>query len=172
MSRRKIGDKDYDHTWWPEFWKKRYSKYSDLPKPTKILDFKCINECNITNGNDITTFMPPEEGDVNKPEELHKLPFEDDTFDAIVFHSSINKSGAIKLNSVKGLPLGKACSIIGSNWMLKEHCKARWTELYRVTKDKGVFFISCYKHHEHHKEVEKILTDDDRCFKKIRVEGW
>jgi len=152
-----------DPTWWPNFWGKRWSKY-DLPNPSTVLDFHCVDYVNDEHGQNVVTYLHPVDGEFSAD-----LLYPDNTFDALVFHSSINKDPRIRLGHV-GLPNGKANSIIGTGWMLKDACIARWSELYRVSKPGAVWFISCYKHVEHHYEVEEL--DIDRHGKTIIVEGW
>lgn len=160
-----------DKTWWPNFWEKRFKKYLDsgqIPKNGKVLDFASVNYCNSNPFKmDMVIYDHPAEGEFD-----WHLPYKDNEFDAIVFHSSINKDPRIKQGQYPQLPPKKSFSIIGSGWMIKEFVIGRWSELYRISKNNAVWFITCFKHVEHNNEVEKILTDKDRHNKKIIVEGW
>jgi len=152
--------------WWYEFWRIWWPKH-DFPNPATVLDFNCVEQVDFDNGQNVITYLHPTEGEFDAT-----MPYGDNIFDALVFHSSINKDPRIRLNSYPELPKGKARSIIGTGWILKEQCRARWSELYRISKPNAVWFVSCYKHVEHHIEVEKFLTDEDRHNKKIIFEGW
>jgi len=161
-----------DNTWWPIFWTKRFQKYLDdgsIPKGGKVLDFNSVNYPNTNPFNmDITSYDHPMEGEFDPKLQL----YDDNSFDAIVFHSSINKDPRLRIGH-PGLPSGKAWSFIGTNWALKPECIARWGEYYRISKDKAVWFITCLRHYtEHHVRVEKWLTDEDRHHKTVIVEGW
>lgn len=175
MPRRGYGKdrgEDPSNDWWPQFWKLRWSKYPDLPSRSRVLDFWCVNDCNDDGGHEVIPYELPEEGDPRD----QSLPFGDGEFDAIVFHSSINKDPRVKAGMFGEVPPKKERSIIGGQrdmWAVKDIVRRRWSELYRVSKPNAVWFVSCYKHKVHNERVEsEILKEEDRHGKAVRVEGW
>ena len=152
--------------WWDEFWRIWWPKHK-MPNPATVLDFNCVDFVNNDNHQNVITYLHPTTGEFDAT-----LPYGDNIFDELVFHSSINKDPRVTLNSHPDMKPGKARSIIGTGWIIKEYCIARWSELYRISKPGAVWFVSCYKHVEHHMAVEKLLTDEDRHNKTIVFEGW
>jgi hypothetical protein len=59
--------------------------------------------------------------------------------------------------------------VLGVPWMVREKVIQRWRELYRVSKDGAVWFITCLRHGRFHRWAERILTDEDRQEKTIHI---
>lgn len=92
-------NKEHDSDWWPIFFRKRFLPRVEeglIPKNSVCLDFSCQNypdEYCIPEGHEFVSFDFYKHFDGT-------LPYEDNTFDAIIAHGSINKSSEIKPKSL------------------------------------------------------------------------